>query len=64
MPSPHPSGPPPERFEESPIAWFSELLLAKDRGDFQRAVEAQRELERLGWTVRFRKPRPKRGGTK
>jgi hypothetical protein len=38
--------------EESPIAWFGEMLLAIDRGDFQKAAWAQRQLERLGWRVR------------
>jgi hypothetical protein len=50
------------RPEESPIAWFGEMLLAADRGDFQRAAEAQRELTRLGWIVNFRKPRADRKG--
>jgi hypothetical protein len=51
-----------ERFEDSPIAWFGELILAKDRGDFRRATEAQNELSRLGWSVKFRKARPSKGG--
>lgn len=44
------------RPEDSPIAWFGELLLAVDRGDFNRATESQRELSRLGWNVAPRKP--------
>jgi hypothetical protein len=48
--------------ERSPIAWFGELLLAKDRADFQRAAQAQRQLARLGWSVVFRTPRPGRQG--
>ena len=43
--------PPNFRPEESPIAWFGEMLLAVDRGDWSRAAEAQRELNRLGWNV-------------
>jgi hypothetical protein len=39
------------RPEESPIAWFGEMLLAIDRGDFQRAAESQRQLDRLGWRI-------------
>jgi hypothetical protein len=41
--------------EESPIAWFGELLLAVDRGDFDRAAESQRQLDRLGWRVSRRR---------
>jgi len=52
---------PPDDFrpEESPIAWFGEMLLAIDRGDWSRAAEAQRELNRLGWNVDRRKTRQK-----
>jgi hypothetical protein len=50
------------RPEDSPIAWFGEILLAVDRGDFQRAADAQRQLVRLGWCVRYRKPRQRREG--
>jgi len=46
----------PDRFEDAPIAWFGEMLLARDRNDFQRAAEAQRQLARLGWSVHYRKP--------
>jgi hypothetical protein len=44
---------PPDDFrpEESPIAWFGEMLIAIDRGDFERAAESQRQLDRLGWRV-------------
>jgi hypothetical protein len=54
------SSPPVEdsnRPEESPIAWFGELLLAIDRGDYLRASEAQRQLARLGWRVDHQRPR-------
>jgi hypothetical protein len=51
------------RPEESPIAWFGEMLLAIDRGSFDRAAECQRQLSRLGWRVDRRKtPRTARGG--
>jgi hypothetical protein len=46
-----------DRAQDSPAAWFVELLLAKDQGDFQQAAEAQRQLARLGWSVQYRKPR-------
>jgi hypothetical protein len=50
---------PPDSFrpEESPIAWFGEMLIAIDRGDFERAAESQRELDRLGWRVTRKKNR-------
>jgi hypothetical protein len=50
------------RFDDSPIAWFGELLIAKDRHDFRRAAQAQTELRRLGWSVVYRKPRTGREG--
>jgi len=46
------------RPEESPIAWFGEMLLAIDRGDFDRAAESQRQLDRLGWRVNRKRIRP------
>jgi hypothetical protein len=48
----------PRRFDpnESPIAWFGQLVVSLDLGEFQRADVAQRELARLGWTVRPRMP--------
>jgi hypothetical protein len=54
------SRPPKEtasRPEDSPIAWFGEMLLALDRGDYRRATESQDQLSRLGWSVRRREPR-------
>lgn len=38
-------------------AWFVSLASAKVRNQFAEAAEAQAELERLGVTVRFRRPR-------
>ncbi len=52
--------PEPFRPEESPIAWFGEMLLTIDRGDFRRASESQAVLARLGWNVTRRKARPPR----
>jgi hypothetical protein len=61
------SSPPVEekvRPEDSPVVWFSEMLIADNRGDFPRASEAQRQLARLGWDVTRRKaPRSERGTT-
>jgi hypothetical protein len=54
-----------DRCEDSPIAWFGEMLFALDRRDIDRAAEAKRQLTRLGWSVKYRKPRPDReGGTR
>jgi hypothetical protein len=58
---------PPERpsdllVEESPIAWFGEMLRAWNRRDIDRAAEAKRQLARLGWSVQFRLPPGTRRG--
>jgi hypothetical protein len=37
-----------------PLWWFSQLESAVKRGDYLIAAKAQRELERLGVTVRYR----------
>lgn len=42
----------PPDYTRSSIAWFGEMVLADDRGDFPRAAEAQKQLTRLGWRVR------------
>ena len=52
----------PDDFNDSPIAWYAEFLLASDRRNIDRAAEAKRELSRLGWTFKFRKPRPNADG--
>ena len=46
-----------DRFKDSPIAWFAEMVLESDRGNFDRAAQAKGQLESLGWTVRYRHPR-------
>jgi hypothetical protein len=48
-----------ERPEDSPIAWFGELLLAIDRGEYSRASQAQAQLRRLGWRVARCRLRPR-----
>jgi hypothetical protein len=40
---------------DSSIYWFFTLEAAKDRGDFETAARAQRELRRLGITVTYRR---------
>jgi hypothetical protein len=62
MPKARPHARPPKRFEDSPIAWFGELLIAIGREDYPRAAESQRQLARLGWNVTRRKPRRSEGG--
>ena len=54
----HPRPPDDFRPEESPIAWFGEMLIAIDRGEFDRAAESKRQLDRLGWRVARKKGRP------
>jgi hypothetical protein len=46
-----------------PLWWFARLEAAVERGDFAGAAGAQRELERLGVTVRYRGGRPQRPAT-
>jgi hypothetical protein len=52
---------PPEDFrpEESSIAWFGEMLIALDLGDFDRAAHSQRQLDRLGWRVTRNRSAPR-----
>jgi hypothetical protein len=40
----------------SPVAWFAVLDRARERGDFERAAEAVRELRRLGVFVTYERP--------
>ena len=53
-----PSADTSDRFDDSPIAWFAEMVMAWERRDIDRAAEAKQELTRLGWSVKYRKPRP------
>jgi hypothetical protein len=39
------------RPEQDAIAWFAEMIMAMDRGNFEQAAQSQRELRRLGWRV-------------
>ena len=41
---------------DQPVYWFVLLDSARDRGDYEAAAEAKRELERLGVKVAFRRP--------
>jgi hypothetical protein len=51
MPRSRPPAEPLTRPEDSPFAWFGELLIAHDRNDASRASNAQKQLDRLGWWV-------------
>jgi hypothetical protein len=42
---------------DAPTYWFAVLEIARERGDFEWAAEAQRQLERLGVIVRFDRQR-------
>ena len=39
-----------------PLWWFARLEAAIERGDYEAAAEAQRNLERLGVRVRYTHP--------
>jgi hypothetical protein len=43
----------PRDWAEEPVAWFAEMEIARERCDFERAAEAQRQLRRLGVHVRY-----------
>jgi hypothetical protein len=51
-----------DRPDQGPVAWFATLVIANNRGDYQTALEAQRELSRLGWFVVRKLPRRQGGG--
>ena len=42
-------------YHDSPVAWFVMLETARAKGDFEKAAQAKRELERLGVFVKYRK---------
>ena len=47
---------------ECPTAWFAVLERARADNDFQRAAEAQKQLERLGVKVKYFRQKRKAGG--
>ena len=53
------AGPP---VEEMPSYWFCVMESAKERGDFEQAAQAKRELQRLGVRVIYEHPRPSKKG--
>lgn len=46
---------------DEPTYWFAVLEISRERGDFERAAEAKRELRRLGVCVSYEKPQTKTG---
>ena len=40
--------------KDSPVVWFSTMVIEASRGNFERASEAKQELERLGVFIRFK----------
>jgi hypothetical protein len=48
--------PNPRDHREEPTYWFALLEIARERGDFEQAAEAKRQLQRLGVRVRYQKP--------
>jgi len=45
-----------QRAANLPAYWFVKLETAADEGLFEEAAEAQRELRRLGYEVKYRRP--------
>jgi hypothetical protein len=41
---------------DSPVYWFFILDASRERGHFDLAAEAKKNLERLGVSVRYRRP--------
>jgi hypothetical protein len=48
-----------ESYREQPTYWFAVLESALERGDLERAADAQRELNRLGVRVSYERLAPK-----
>jgi hypothetical protein len=44
-----------EEYRDSPVAWFCVLEQARLANDFEKAVEAKRQLERLGIVVKYKR---------
>lgn len=49
-------------YRDSPVAWFVVLERAREDHNFEAAAQAQRELKRLGVTVRFSRAARPAGG--
>jgi hypothetical protein len=44
-------------YQDEPTYWFAILEIAREKGQFEQAAEAQRQLERLGVKVSYQRPR-------
>jgi hypothetical protein len=53
---------PDPRPEDKAAVLFAELDIAQARGDFAKAAEAQRQLEKLGWVITRRRTRRRSDG--
>ena len=42
---------------DEPTYWFAVMEIARERGDFEGAAEAKRELLRLGLCISYERPR-------
>jgi hypothetical protein len=62
MPLIAPSEKAPDRFGDSVVAWFAEMVMALDRRDIDTAAEAKRQLTRLGWRVQYCQTKADRQG--
>ncbi len=47
----------PDETQEHPVYWYVVFLEALNDGDFERVVEAQRQLRRLGFRVQYSPPK-------
>jgi hypothetical protein len=45
---------------DEPTYWFAILEIARERGDFERAADAKRQLKRLGVSVSYERPETRR----
>jgi hypothetical protein len=52
----------PRDHQDEPTYWFAVLEIARERGDFERAAEAKRQLRRLGVCVSYERPQTGKGG--
>jgi len=59
---PHPPDGDPQQRDAEIVAYFVALVYARSKGDYLKAADAHRELERRGVLVRFRRQRPAGGG--
>ena len=42
--------------QNAPVYWFALMEIARERGNFEQAAEAKRELQRLGVRVSYERP--------